>query len=232
MIRLCAVCVAVTMAAAFATSCGSKKSKKASGDEAAKKPSTDAAAPPRKGQRTATGTGRNLALPFESARLVFEQTGDVETGTITAWIAQSGKVVGVMRELTAPQPLKQWILWKDGRTKQWNDRDKTVNITRLRSRFTALRSISTNDPAELELAGYKRRDDDSVAGKPCEVWYNARQKATFCRWYGLDLRHTDDAFKGKRLRVQAKTVEPGVAFPVDTFKPPKDYKIVDNISRD
>jgi len=181
---------------------------------------------------------RGHKFGFEAAKIVFKHSSSMETGTVTAWIAESGAVIGVVRKMTlrnnkrlggklATRTVVQTVLWKDAKTTQWDDKANTVYVTRLRNKATELRLLASNDPKFFKTAGYAKSANESVAGKSCEVWDNKRQRVKLWRWKGVDLRYDNKAVKNHSQSVVAESVEVGAKLPADVFTPPKGYTIVD-----
>jgi hypothetical protein len=170
----------------------------------------------------AVGAGADqTAFGVESAKITYELTG-FETGTVTAWFTDHGKTVVMVYDMTKPMPEKKTIVWKDAKTTMWSvaPEKKAPYTTGLRIKDTELRLISTLDPKQLEMAGYEKKPNESIAGQDCEVWSHPKTNVTVWRWQGVDLKYINGVLgKNPQTRTATEVVTP-TTIPADVMTPP------------
>jgi hypothetical protein len=227
--------IAFIAAAALALGCGDSKSgsKKSPGGSSDKSDLSGLGgeAPLKRGikkQGTRTGTGnrgRYHELPFDSVKIVFENSG-MTVGTTTVWMADRGATVVTEQNLTKPGKTHNRIVWKDGKTTMWDldDKNKKVHVTRLRNKATERRVVSTQKEAMLTRMGYVKKGTETVAGQVCDAWHNEKQRVSFCRWNGIDIKISNNALKKVKLDTVAKSIEIGAKMPPGLTEPPADQK--------
>jgi hypothetical protein len=184
-------------------------------------PGTAAATSATSAKKAAVGNAKrdDAAFGFSSAHIVYKYTGQ-EEGRVEAWVADGGKTVLLVRDMTKPMPDKRTLLWRDGKTTLWSAGGKAAT-SRFRPKDTELRLVSTNDPRQLEMGGYVKEAPATVAGKECEVWRHPKNNVTFWRWQGADLKVENGAGSAGIVQtIEAERVETDVTIPPELLQPP------------
>jgi hypothetical protein len=194
-------------------------------DAAARKPRDSAQTAHDVAARVA-GSGATDGFGVKSAKIVFALKG-FDEGTEEAWIDGHGATVVVKRTLEKPMKQDSVTIWKDDKNTMWSTELKKVQVTRLRSKATELRLISTNDPRQFEMAGYEKKPTEQVAGKDCDVWHSPKQNVTIWRWQGIDLKYDNGAIGRITQSREATSVETDVTLPDDLLKYPDGYEVSD-----
>ncbi len=168
----------------------------------------------------AVGKGADASdFGVESAKIVFKVTGS-EEGTVTAWIGDHGKTVVLFKDMKKRQALKQHIVWRNGETTIWKH-DEKPHTTRFRAKDSELRLVSTLDPKQLEMAGYTKKPNETIAGKDCEVWHQEKMNVTLWRWQGIDLKYINGVAKKNPPIWEATEVVVPADIPADMIGPPQ-----------
>ena len=153
----------------------------------------------------------------ESAKITFKYTG-MEEGTVTAYVDGYGATVALHRQIEKPMPVEQFSVWKDAKTTMWKRGEKPTTMG-LRTRESELRLISTQDPKQLEMAGYAKKPNEKVAGQDCEVWHSEAQNVTIWRWQGIDLKYENGSLGKVGQAIEATEVVTPSEIPAEVLPP-------------
>ena len=158
---------------------------------------------------------------IKSAKIVFKYTGGPETGAETLYFDDYGNIaVLIVNKKTKFTKNNQTMIWKDKQTIMINHETKTVSKSPFRPKDTEPPGIAgiTNDTRKS--IGYEKLNDETIAGKTCEVWFNAKQNIKYWLWKKLDLKLENQGVYTK----EATSVEEISGIPASLMVIPKDYK--------
>lgn len=234
--NVCAIS-ALLLSTALVTSCGKSSDQNATGDQKTAAPPDTR---PNKTRKDAESAAKPAVKPtqqryvdVESAAITFAYTGWQE-GTVTAYISDYGDTVALTYDMKKPVAEKKTIIWRDGKNAMWSvgTEPKTVHVSSLRARDTELRLVRTRDARQLQIAGYVKRPNETVAGKECEVWHNERQNVTIWRWQGIDLKYVNGSVSEKSTyTVEAVSVQSPAPLPAEVLEYPEGYQINDRTQK-
>jgi hypothetical protein len=157
---------------------------------------------------------------IRAAKIVFNYTGP-ESGTETLYFDEYGeRAVLVVDKKSKYSVTRQTIIWKDKKSTIINHENKTVATSPFRPKATEPPGIADADEKTRNNIGYQKQPDETVAGKTCEVWFNAKQNIKYWLWNKLDLKIQNQGVYTK----EANSAEEISSIPETLFEIPKDYK--------
>lgn len=175
-------------------------------------------------RRTASSSRTPLwQFEFESARIVFRWTGDVE-GKDILHVADKGQTMVLQREKKVAFWDRRTSIWKDGTCTSWDPDKKKVISFRYLPRDMKL-SVAHARDATLKQIGFVNKGTEEVAGKPCVLWEKIKDDTVWrsWRWKGIELKIEAKNLLGTTYVKEAVEVEEGVEIPAELFKVPEGY---------
>jgi|GEM_PF-5518260 len=158
---------------------------------------------------------------IKAAKIVFNCTAGPETGTETLYFDDFGAVaVLITNKKSKYSVTNQTSIWKDKKTTIIDHTKKTVVKSSWRPKATEPPSLADTDVQSRKYIGYERLADEIVAGKSCEVWFNAKQNFKYCLWKKIALKELLETSFSK----EATAVEEISEIPPAVVEIPKDYK--------
>jgi len=159
---------------------------------------------------------------IKAAKIVFNYTGGPETGTETLYFDDYGEVAVIaIDKKTKFGRTNQTIIWKDKNSNIIDHEKKIVSKSAFRPKATEPPSIADVSTDTRKSIGYEKMADETIAGKPCEVWFNAKQNIKYWLWNKIDLKLANQGVYTK----EATSVEEISAIPASVMEVPKDYKM-------
>lgn len=157
---------------------------------------------------------------IKAAKIVFNYTGP-ETGTETLFFDDYGNVAVLLTDMKSKYSVnKQTVIWKDKRSTIINHEKKTAVKSGFRPKSTEPPGIAELDEKTRNNIGYKKLANETIAGKSCEVWFNAKQNFKYCLWKKIALKEE----LGTSINKVAISVEEISEIPASVMEVPKDYK--------
>jgi hypothetical protein len=167
------------------------------------------------------GIPANAMFGIKAAKIVYNYTDGQETGTETLYFDDYGAVaVMVVDRKSKYSTVKQTVIWKDRKSTIINHENKTVVKSSFRPKATEPPAIADTDEQTRKNIGYEKLADETIAGKTCEVWFNAKQNFKYCLWNKIALKEA----LGKSIMREATLAEEISEIPASMMEIPKDYK--------
>jgi hypothetical protein len=164
----------------------------------------------------------NRLFDIKAYKIVFNYTGGPSTGTETFYFDDYGEVaVLVADKKTQYDRTRQTTIWKDKSSTIIDHEKKIVSKSPFRPRSTEPEGIAALSPDAKKGIGYERMADETIAGKTCEVWFNAKANIKYWFWNKIALKLSNQGAYTK----EATTVEEINAIPAELMEIPKDYKM-------
>lgn len=158
---------------------------------------------------------------IKAAKIVYNYTDGQETGTETLYFDDYGAVaVMVVDRKSKYSVVNQTTIWKDKKSTIINHENKTVAKLSFRPKATEPPAIADTDEKTRKNIGYEKLADETIAGKTCEVWFNAKQNFKYCLWNKVALKEA----LGTSIVREASTVEEIAEIPAAVMEIPKGYK--------
>ena len=158
---------------------------------------------------------------IKAAKIVFNCTGGPEVGTETLYFDDYGtRAVLVVDKKHRFGRNNQTSIWQDKKTTMINHETRTVTTSPFRVKATEAPGIADLSAAGRNGIGYEKMPDKIIAGKTCEVWYNAKQNFKYYLWKKIGLK---EEF-GKDYIKEAISVDEIAAIPPSVMVVPDDYK--------
>lgn len=158
---------------------------------------------------------------IKSAKITFNYTSIAEKGIETLFFDDYGEVaVLVVDKKNKFGHTLQTTIWKDKKSTIIDHEKKIVSKSVLRPKSTEAPSIAEIDDKTRNNIGYQKLATETVAGKPCEVWFNAKQNFKYCIWKKIGLKE----ILGTSIQKEATEVEEISEIPTSVMEIPKDYK--------
>lgn len=164
--------------------------------------------------------GKQL-FDIKAAKIEFKYTGGPETGTEILYFDDYGAVaVLVVDKKTQYGRTNQTITWQDGKGMIIDHEKKNVVKAFFRSKATEPPSIADTPEETRKSIGYEKMPSETIAGKECEVWFNAKQNIKYWLWNKIDLKLENQ----KAYTKEATSVEEISGIPASILEIPKEYK--------
>ncbi len=165
-------------------------------------------------------TGKQI-FDIKAVKIVFNYTGGPETGTETLYFDDFGEVaVLIVDKKSKYSVINQTTIWKDNKSTIIDHEKKTVAKSSFRPKDTEPPSLAGTDEQTRKNIGYEKLPDETIAGKTCEVWFNAKQNFKYCLWNKIGLKEV----LGTSINKEATAVEEIAEIPASVKEIPKDYK--------
>lgn len=147
-------------------------------------------------------------------KIVYELEGQ-QTGTKTLWVEDYGARVGVEQDAVAYRMQDYRRAYWDGeKVHLQNEPDGEISSIGIRPIDTEPSSFARTPPAQLEMVGYARVGEKTIAGQTCEHWTNDALNYDGCHWNKIELEFTISDGSGKTVqRTTAVSFEEGVGVP-------------------
>lgn len=163
----------------------------------------------------------NAMFGIKAAKIIFNYTGGPETGTETLYWDEYGSVAVLeVDKKNSFGTIRQTIIWSDKKSTIIDHEKKTVATSSFRPKATEPPSIADTDENTRKNIGYEKLADETVAGKNCEVWFNAKQNIKYWLWNKIDLKLENQGAYTK----EASSVEEINEIPASVMAIPGDYK--------
>lgn len=163
----------------------------------------------------------NALFEIKAVKIVFTHTGGPEEGTETLYFDDYGAVAVLVVDKKSKYTVnKQTIIWKDKKSTVINHENKNVASSSFRSKDTEPPSLADTDDNTKKSIGYEKLADETIAGKTCEVWFNAKQNFKYCIWKKISLKEV----LGNGFHKEAISVEEISEIPASVMEIPKDYE--------
>jgi hypothetical protein len=157
----------------------------------------------------------------KAAKIVYNYTGGEETGTETFYFDDYGAVaVMVVDRKSKYSTVNQTTIWKNKQSTIINHETKSAVKSSFRPKAMEPPSLADTDEKTRKNLGYEKLADETIAGKSCEVWFNAKQNFKYCLWNKIALKEA----LGTAVAREATAVEEISAIPATLLEIPKDYK--------
>jgi hypothetical protein len=190
-------------------------------DKSGKKENTDKTSVETKTEKNDGAKPASAMFDIKAAKIVFNYSDGNETGTETLYFDDYGnRAVLVIDKTSRYGKNNQIQIWKDKKTTIIDHEKKTVATTGFRPKATEPPSLADADEQTRKNIGYEKLADESVAGKNCEVWFNANQDFKYCLWNKIALKEV----LGTSINREATGVEEISEIPASVMEVPKDYK--------
>ena len=158
---------------------------------------------------------------IKAAKVDFNYTGGPETGTETLYFDNYGEVaVLIVYKKSKYSVTNQTTIWKDKKSTIIDHEKKTIVKSPWRPKATEPTALANTDEQTRKNIGYEKLADESIAGKKCEVWFNAKQNFKYCLWNKIGLKEV----LGTSINKEATAVEEITEIPASVIEIPKDYK--------
>ena len=158
---------------------------------------------------------------IKSAKISFNYTGGPETGAETLYFDDYGNTVVLVEDKkTQFGPKRITWIWKDNQLTIVNHETKKVDKSPMRPKATEPPGIADMDDNGKKRVGYEKMADETIAGKNCAVWFNAKYNIKYWLWNKLDLK---TANQGAYVK-EATSVEEITAIPTSLMEVQGDYK--------
>lgn len=165
-------------------------------------------------------TGKQI-FAIKAAKIVYNYTDGQETGTETLYFDDYGAVaVMAVDRKSKYSTVNQTVIWKDKKSTIINHENKTVAKSSFRPKATEPPAIADTDEQTRKNIGYEKLADETIAGKTCEVWFNAKQNFKYCLWNKIALKEA----LGTSIVREATLAEEISEIPASVMEIPKDYK--------
>lgn len=172
------------------------------------------------GNKTDQQPGKNM-FAIKAAKIVYNYTGGGETGTETFYFDDYGAVaVMVVDRKSKYSTVNQTTIWKNKQSTIINHETKSAVKSSFRPKAMEPPSLADTDEKTRKNLGYEKLADETIAGKSCEVWFNAKQNFKYCLWNKITLKEA----LGTAVAREATAVEEISAIPASLLEIPKDYK--------
>jgi hypothetical protein len=172
------------------------------------------------GNKTDLQPGKSM-FGIKAAKIVYDYTDGQETGTETLYFDDYGAVaVMVVNRKSKYSTVNLVNIWKDKKSTIINHESKTVAKSSFRPKATEPPALADTDEQTRKNIGYEKLADETIAGKPCEVWFNAKQDFKYCLWNKIALKEA----LGTSIVREATVAEEISEIPVALFEIPKEYK--------
>lgn len=157
--------------------------------------------------------------PFKSARFKFIKTGHkLFAGNETVYIDDYGKTVVIVTE-------KNTVIWRANRCTTINHQKKTYFTSPIRAKITEPPTITFSTHNQRVQAGYKKKANETLIGKTCEVYEHPKMKVTYWLWKGFELKIINYSLGNEMGYVKMPGLaEENIAIPESTFNIPAGYK--------
>lgn len=163
----------------------------------------------------------NAMFGIKAAKIVYNYTDGQETGTETLYFDDYGAVaVMVVDRKSKYSTVNQVTIWKDKKSTIINHDNKSVAKSSFRPKATEPPAIADTDEKTRKNIGYEKLADETIAGKICEVWFNAKQNFKYCLWKKIALKEA----LGTSIVREASLAEEISEIPASVMEIPKDYK--------
>lgn len=184
------------------------------------KMSDEPAAETTKGKKT-EGIPANAMFGIKAAKIVYNYTDGQETGTETLYFDDYGAVAVMLVDRKSKySTVIQTVIWKDKKSTIINHENKTVAKSSFRPKATEPPAIADTDEKTRKNIGYEKLADETIAGKTCEVWFNAKQNFKYCLWNKIALKEA----LGTSIVREAVSADEISEIPASVMEIPKDYK--------
>lgn len=158
---------------------------------------------------------------IKAAKIVYNYTDGQEAGIETLYFDDYGAVaVMTVDRKSKYSTVNQTVIWKDKKSTIINHENKTVAKSSFRPKSTEPPAIADVDEKTRKNIGYEKLADETIAGKTCEVWFNAKQNFKYCLWKKIALKEA----LGTSIVREAISAEEISEIPASVMEIPKDYK--------
>ncbi|NOT51572.1 MAG: hypothetical protein HOP10_09870 [Chitinophagaceae bacterium] len=190
-------------------------------DKSDKKENNDKTAVETKTEKSPGAKPANAMFDIKAAKITFNYSDGNETGTETLYFEDYGnRAVLVVDKKSKYGKTSQTQIWKDKKTTIIDHEKKTVATSGFRPKATEPPAIADTDDNTKKNIGYEKLTNESVAGKNCEVWFNAKQNFKYCLWNKIALKEV----LGTSINREATAVDEISEIPASVMEVPKDYK--------
>ncbi len=163
----------------------------------------------------------NHIFNIKTAKIVFKYTGGMETGTETLYFDDYGGIAVLVVDKKSKYSItNQTTIWKDKKSTIIDHEKKIISNSPFRPKSTEPPALADTDEQTRKNIGYEKMADETIAGKPCEVWFNAKQNFKYSLWNKIGLKEV----LGTSINKEATSVEEITEIPVSVMEIPKDYK--------
>ena len=155
---------------------------------------------------------------FESAKIEYKMTGNIGgelDGVYTVYIEDWGNTVVLDDQTTQGGWMSgSHVIYKDGSLVTWNsnpdgplnfyehpstDDTKTLEFTKTND------LLMGNNEDELKMIGYKKTEDETIAGVTCEVFENKELGTKVWRWNDINLKQINNSL-GKDMTYTTEAI--------------------------
>lgn len=158
---------------------------------------------------------------IKAAKIVFNYTGGPETGTETLYFDDYGTVaVLVVDKKMQFGHTNQTTIWKDNQSTIIDHEKKIVSKSPFRPKATEPAAIADTDEQTRKNIGYEKLASEIIAGKTCEVWFNAKQNFKYWLWNKIELKKV----LGTSINKEAISVEEITEIPASVMEIPSGDK--------
>jgi hypothetical protein len=159
---------------------------------------------------------------IKACKITYEYTGII-TGTDVFYFDDYGKVAVLEQNRTGMGASKQTIIWKDGRSTFINHEKKTAVKSPFRPKDTEPPTIAYVSEQQRKNEGYEKLDNETIAGKSCEVYNHTKMKVKYWLWNNIDLRLENYALGKNGYIKNAVKVEDISSIPSGLLNIPSGY---------
>lgn len=165
--------------------------------------------------------------PFKTARFEFNYTGHkFYSGSETVYIEDYGKtVIVISKKPDSPVPENITMIWKANQCTTLNHTNKTYYTTPIRPKATEPPVISYSTPEQRKQGGYIKKPNETLLGKPCEVYEHSKMKVTYWLWKNFELKIINYSLGSKSgYTKEPISAEENTIIPASIYKIPEGYK--------
>lgn len=158
---------------------------------------------------------------IKAAKIVFKFTGAMEEGTETLYFDDYGNIAVFETDKKSKfGNSRQTTIWQDKKSIIIDHEKKIISKSAFRPKATEAPSLADIPEAARKGINYEKLPSETIAGKTCEVWYNAKNNIKYWLWNKIDLKMQMQ----KAYVREAISVEEISDIPASVMEIPKDYK--------
>lgn len=158
---------------------------------------------------------------IKSAKIVYKIANGPQSGTQTLYIDDYGAKAVLVLDLKSKYDVNnQTLYWNGKQTIMINHETKAVSKSPFRPKATEPPALANTGEQIRKSIGYEKLGDETIAGKTCEVWFNAKQNFKYYLWNKFALKMV----LGNSINEEAIAVEDLNELPASLIEIPTDYK--------